>query len=147
MITLKEASQIATTEFEQILPTIESKFEKVYFNTSTSNESFYIKCEFKKPIDQIKDIIIQFISDNDRRNPKMPKNLIEYHNQGSGEKLMEKFKNRDKNAWKCMIFSNLADGKKIEYGIGINEKKFTQNDAKILFNNYLLIVDYNEVYK
>jgi hypothetical protein len=137
MTTLKDASQIANLEIDKILQKLKAKFYNIDYD-SKSAESFYIKCDYNQNSkSEINDIIIRFIPDDQRQNPKTPKNLKEYYNQGGGEKLIEKLKNSDKNAWKCEIFSNLSKGKKMEYGININENNFTKEEVFELFNRYL----------
>jgi len=138
MVTLKNASQKAAAEIEQILHLIEPKFESIDYDNFKIKESFYIKCNLKEPLNEIKDIVIRFIPDFERQNPKLPKDLKEYYNQGGGEKLREKFNNSDENAWKCEVFSNLTNGKRLEYGIGINERNFSIEGVINLLNEYLI---------
>ncbi|QDO94667.1 hypothetical protein FNB79_12090 [Formosa sediminum] len=139
MITLENASDLAYSEFDKIYPIIETKFHNIDFDNTKKRREFYVKCDFNKNSEsELNDIIIRFIPDFERRNPKVPKDLKEYYNQGGGEKLMEKLSDSDKNAWKCEVFSNLSNGKKLEYGIGINEKNFSKEKVIELFSNYLI---------
>lgn len=141
MITLKDASEIAYLELDKILHILELKFYNIDYDNSNKRETFYIKCDYHKNSEtQIKDIIICFIPDFDRLNPKVPKNLKEYQTQGGSERLIEKLKNSDKNAWKCEVFSKLSNGKKMEYGININEKNFSKKEVIKLFNRYLTVL-------
>lgn len=76
MITLKDASEIAYLELDKILHILELKFYNIDYDNSNKRETFYIKCDYHKNSEtQIKDIIIRFIPDFDRLNPKVPKNL------------------------------------------------------------------------
>lgn len=139
MTTLLEATQIANLEIDKILQELETKFSNIDYDNSNRIELFYIKCDYiKNHKSQIKNIVIRFIPDYQRQNPKVPKNLKEYLNNRGIEELIKNFKNSDKDAWKCEIISNLSDGRKMEYGININEKNFSKEVAVKLFNEYLI---------
>lgn len=138
MISLKDASQIAVIEIAKILDLVKMKFETIEYDPIISKDSFCIKCNLKAPNKEVRDIIIRFLPDYERRNPKIPKNLKEYFDGGGGGKSEEKLNNSDDIAWKCQVVSNLTNGQKLEYGIALNEKNFSNKLILSLFDRFLL---------
>lgn len=139
MITLKDASKIAYIEFDKIYNLVAEKYESIDYDNSKNTEEFYVKCKLhKSPENQIIDVMIRFIPDYQKRNPKIPKNINEYYDQGGGKELEKKILNSNKEAWKCQVISSLINGKKLEYGVSINEKNFSNESINEIFSSYIV---------
>tara|TARA_R110002096_G_scaffold161428_3_gene328041 strand:- start:1266 stop:1622 length:357 start_codon:yes stop_codon:yes gene_type:complete len=116
MITLQNASKIASSKIEEILEELKMKYDIIEYNISKSKENFHIKCSSNK---KNSNIVIRFIPDNQRRTIKKI-NII----------------NRD--AWKCEVYSIPKIGSKLERGICMNENNFSKESIEKLFMEYLI---------
>lgn len=133
IIKLEKASEIAISELKRFLENNKIKYSKIDYS---ENDTFYLKCSKTEPKEE--NLTIRFVIDNDRRNPKVPKNLKEYYEQGGTNSLQEKLKRKNPDAWKGEVFSKINTFQKLEYGINLNESNFSQEEILKLFKNYLL---------
>lgn len=138
MISIENASHIATDELVKIIEQLKQKYISIDFNPELSKKNFYICCDKNIAKYESNKIIIRFVPDFERTHPKIPMNLKEYYDQGGSEKLAEKLVNLDKSAWKCEIFNPLQNGGKLEYGISLNDKNFNFKEINKIFEKYLL---------
>ena len=133
IIKLEKASEIAISELKKFLENNKIKYSRVDYS---ENDAFYLEC-FKTELKD-ENLTIRFSIDNDRRNPNVPKNLKEYHEQGGTKSLQEKLKQKNPDAWKCDIFTKTNSSQIMEYGVNLNESNFSREEILKLFKNYLL---------
>lgn len=133
IITLENASEIAISELNRFLKNNKIKYSKIEYS---EDGTFYLECSKTDPKEE--NLTIRFVIDYDRRNPKVPKNLKEYHEQGGTNSLVEKLKRKNPDAWECEVFSKINTSQKLKYGINLNESDFSQGEILKLFKNYLL---------